>query len=78
MDLLCSLGEIDYVVTSEHFGFVGLCATTETQRLGAGVAEKHFGRNLLNKKYMYMYTQKIECNCKLGKKSIVNGTDENT
>lgn len=76
MDLLCSIGEIDYVVTSEHFGFVGLCATTETQRLGAGVAEKHFGRNLLNKKYMN--NQKKECNCKLGKNSIVNGNDENT
>lgn len=53
MDLLGSLGEIDYVVTSEHFGFVGLRATMKTKSLGAGVAEKHFGRNLLNKKYMY-------------------------
>lgn len=53
MDLLGSLGEIDYVVTSEHFGFVGLRATMETQGLGTGVAEKHFGRNLLNEKYMY-------------------------
>lgn len=51
MDLLGSLGEIDYVVTSEHFGFVGLRTTMETQCLGAGVAEKHFGRNLFNEKY---------------------------
>lgn len=53
MDLLRSLGQIDHIVTSEHFGFVGLRATMKTQSLGAGVAEKHFGRNLLNEKYMY-------------------------
>ena len=64
LDFLRSIGQVYYIMTGKHFGFVGFCAAGKTQGLRTSRAKKHLRGNLsksvvykalIIQYYIYMY-----------------------